>query len=240
MIYNNLVVFGTACSGGVNLWLNGNQSSPNSSDVGFAFGNVEYNTSGANLIDIGNHGAGNYGTYYVFNNTVDCLNGGCGGSLPVGPYWTIYDQNNHWIGSSYVALFPSGGTALVCTNGSGSGCTDIIQSESSANAQGYTSTQTYPYSPISSCTSSTCSTVQSGTNINQSAPYLLAQAVVGTAAAATACQNGTSVGCAYNATSHTLNCPNLALAARPSSAAWDVGAYQIRPPPSITLSLKPS
>jgi hypothetical protein len=213
IIYNNYINNGNSCSGGVVLWFNGNVGSPNPSSIGYGFNNVMWGLS-SNPVNIGNHGAGNYGTYWWFNNTVDCTLGGCGGTPPTGPLWTINLGNNHYIPSAL--------------NFACSGCTvnsigtDLVQTESVANGQGYTSTETFPYSPISSCTTGTCSTLQAGTN-DQSVCTTLAGI---NAAAGAACQNGTSVACAYSTSNHTLSCPNLALNARPASAAWDAGAYQ--------------
>lgn len=227
LIYNNVVSMGTGCPGGVNMWFNGNAGG-NSSWVGFGFGNLMYEMSGGNQVNIGNHATANYGTYYWFNNTVDCTAGGCGGT-PGNSYWTIYDQNNHTIGGPLGFTCSSGCTVPVCSNGAGAGCTDLNQTEAQANAQGYSSSEIYPYSPISTCTSSTCGTVQNGTNVQSYCSILSGTSGVGTSAAATACQYSTSVGCAYNTTNHTLTCPNDTLVARPSSGAWNIGAYQSGP-----------
>jgi hypothetical protein len=225
---------GNVCAGGVQMWFNGN-SGTNSSWVGYGFGNVIYNTTGGNMINIGNHGSGNYGTYYIFNNTADCTNGGCGGTLPSGPFFSIYDQNNAVTGGSYLPLAPpTGGTILACNNGLGAGCTDLSQSESTANGQGYTSTETYPYSPISTCTAAACSTVQAGTNLTTSVCSTLSSI---NPSAYNACLQSTSVGVAYNSTNHTVTSPNLTPNSRPPSGHWDIGAYyasssQAPPPPT--------
>jgi hypothetical protein len=44
--------------------------------------------------------------------------------------------------------------------------------------------------------------------------------------AAIACQYGTTDGCAYNASIHTMVCPAQTAVARPANTAWDAGAYQ--------------
>ncbi len=224
LIYNNVIDNGDSCPGGVVLWFNGNGST-DSSWIGYGFGNVMYNLS-SNPVNIGNHGSGNYGTYYWFNNTVDCTAGGCGGPPPSGPYWTIYDNNNDTIGGA-LDFTCSGCTVPICSDGTGTGCTDLNQSESVANGQGYTSTETYPYSPASACTSSTCGTLQNGTNVMSYCNALSSTSGVGTSAAATACQSSTSAGCAYNTSNHTLSCPNDGETARPASGAWNIGAYQL-------------
>lgn len=221
LIYNNYINNGNSCPGGVVLWFNGNGGTIPSS-VNFGFNNVMWGLS-SNPVDIGNHGSGNYGTYYWFNNTVDCSLGGCGGPPPSGPYWTMYENNNHYI-SGALNFSASGGSTSPCKTGSGSGCTDLTQTESVANGQGYTSTEMFPYSPISSCKSSSCSTVQAGTNLTST--YCATLSTINPTAAA-ACLKGTSVSCAYNSSSHTLSCPNDTTNPRPSMGAWDVGAYQL-------------
>jgi hypothetical protein len=209
------------------MWFNGN-SGTDSSWVGYGFGNIIYNTTGGNLINIGNHGSGNYGKYYIFNNTVDCTNGGCGGTLPSGPYFTMYDQNNQVIGpsGSYLALeAPSGGTVMECNDGSGSGCTDVSETETAATNQGYTSTELVPYDPPSSCTPSTCPTDQTGTNLESAVCSGLSSI---NSDAYNACQKGSTGGVDYNTTNHTVLETNVQTpAARPASGSWNIGAYQI-------------
>ena len=224
LIYNNYINNGNSCSGGVVLWFNGNVATPNPSSIGYGFNNVMWGLS-SNPVNIGNHGSGNYGTYYWFNNTVDCTLGGCGGTPPTGPTWTISEGNNHYIPSAL---------NFACT-----GCTvnslgtDLVQTETVANGQGYTSAETFPYSPIIGCTSGTCGTVQYGTN-QESVCTALSSI---NAQAGVACQSGTSDACAYNTSNHTLRCPNNALNARPASTAWDIGAYEFNAiiPPFIRM-----
>jgi hypothetical protein len=179
-----------------------------------------YNLS-SNPVNIGNHGSGNYGTYYWFNNTVDCSVGGCGGAPPSGPFWTIYDNNNQTIPNP-LDFSCAGCTVRACSVGSGNGCTDLAQSSSAATTQGYTSSEGAAYAPISTCTSATCGTVQSGTNVQS---YCTALSSIN-AAAATACQASTTTACTYNTSNRTLSCPRSARVPRPSITAWDIGAYQ--------------
>jgi len=223
IIYNNYINNGNSCQGAVVLWFNGN-GSPNSGLVNFGFNNVMWGLS-SNPVDIGNHASGNYGSYYWFNNTVDCSLGGCGGPPPSGPYWTIHENNNHYIPGP-LNFSASGGSASPCAAGAGSGCTDLTQTETVANNQGYTSSEAFPYSPASSCTASSCGTVQAGTNL---ASYCSTLSSINSVAG-TACLKGTSMACAYNTSNHTLSCPNDATNPRPSTGAWDIGAYQFAQP----------
>jgi hypothetical protein len=218
IFYNNLINNGNACSGGVVLWFNGNGSTLPSSE-NYGFNNVIWGVS-SNPVNIGNHGAGNYGTYYWFNNTVDCTLSGCGGTPPSGPTWTMYENNNQVIGTA-LDFCSSGESCPVCNKGTGIGCTDLTQTAAAAIAQGYASTEIYPYSPLATCTSGLCGTVQHATNVLS---YCTALSAIN-AAAGTACRASTSVSCAYITSNHTLNCPNDPANARPSTGAWDIGAY---------------
>ena len=212
LIYNNFINNGNSCPGGVVLWFNGN-GSPQSND-GWGFNNVMWGLS-SNPVNIGNHGSGNYGTYHWFNNTVDCTLGGCGGTPPSGPTWTIYDNNNHVIPSA-LNFTCSGCTVPVCSIGTGTGCTDLTQTEAVANGQGYTSSNNY------APTNGSGSTVGAGTNLSS---YCTTLSGIN-APAGTACASSGGVGCSYNTSNHTLSCPLTAENSRPASAAWDIGAFQ--------------
>lgn len=224
LIYNNVVALGRTCAGGVNMWFNGN-SGANASWKGWGFGNVFYNTTGGNAVNFGNHASGNYGTYYWFNNTYDGTNGGCGGFPSNGPYWSIYEENNHYIACSYLPVVPPSGANVIgpCNDGSGSSCHDKTQTLSAANGQGYNSNQVAPYSPISTCTSSSCITLGAGSNLTSAVCSTLNGV---NEDAYNACQKGSTGGLAYNTTNHTVTNPSYVPNARSATAAWDVGAYQ--------------
>ncbi|RSL17385.1 hypothetical protein EDE15_2917 [Edaphobacter aggregans] len=235
LIYNNYINNGNSCPGGVVLWFNGNGGG-SSSWVGYGFNNVMWGLS-SNPVNVGNHQTTNYGTYYWFNNTVDCALGGCGGT-PGNGYWTMFDQNNHAIPSAlnFDATSFGGSIPTPCNLGKGTGCTDLTQTEAVANGQGYMSTEAHPYSPIGNCTPSTCGTVQSGTNLTSTYCSTLSSV---DAAAGAACLSSSSVGVAYNSTSHKVTGPSATPLPRPSSGPWDIGAYQlgIQGGPSAPTSL---
>lgn len=71
--YNNIVRGDTqpASAGSVKYWLNGNAPMPTGWQ-GFFFGNLLYNTYPGNTVDLGSHWIANYGTWNIFNNTIDC------------------------------------------------------------------------------------------------------------------------------------------------------------------------
>ncbi len=124
--------------------------------------------------------------------------------------------NNHTISSA---------SPMYTTSDCTSGCAvtqspnpNLIQSKSKANAQGYTLTQTYSFSP----TSATDATVGAGTNETS-----LCNTISGlNAAAGTACQSDTTYGIVYDTTNHMVTGLARSTVARPSSGAWDEGAYE--------------
>jgi hypothetical protein len=210
-IYNNLI-YGSTWSGGiVGLWLNGNEAS---SATAYAFGNVFYLLGAGNDLNTAGHNSTNYGTFVIFNNTFECGNdsssGGCGGTASSGPTGSYYATNNHWISSGPI-------TYCYTTYSPCSVTTDLVQTVSTANGRGYTSTETYAFAP----TSGSGATVGAGTN-NSSACITIATL---NAAAGVACQLDTTYGVGENESNHTVFL-NRTPISRPSTGAWDIGAYQ--------------
>jgi hypothetical protein len=127
-------------------------------------------------------------------------------------------------------------------SGQGTFVTELTQSHATTNGQGYTSSETYAYSPSASSNS----TVGAGTN--QTGTYCAA--LLGSSdpilqAAGTACKSDTGYACTYNSSNHTVTCPGRTPIARPSSGAWDIGAYQftgaitnVNPPTAFTATVK--
>jgi hypothetical protein len=175
------------------------------------------------------YGCTNTGGQFMFNNTI------VGGLQPCyvstvnhgGQYLTVL--NEHLINTS----FDTGTTA--CTGKAS--VTNVAMSNATALSQGYivsggtggtgytcNDDSTTPCIP----TSGSNSTVGAGGN-HQAYCTSLASYSTETAIstdAANACKYGTTDGCAYNATTHTMSCPAQTAIARPSSGAWDAGAYQ--------------
>ena len=179
-------------------------------------------------------------TDYVFNNVVHdiysqsnyfSLNQGGG---PGGGNMTMYNNtmvnaaigctaggsitavNNQWVGIS--------GSAFNCSVTESSA---LYMPAATASSQGYTSAN--DYAP----TLATNSTVGAGANLTSSCTTLPALC------------SGTGTACSYNSTSHTVSCPGTTVNARPSSGAWDTGAYEFKTgttqstppstPPSVTV-----
>jgi hypothetical protein len=235
-IYNNLIT-GTTASGGITkLWLSGNNSN---NATGYAFNNVIYNNASGNMVNLAGHNAVNYGTWYFFNNTVECGtdsnpasgSGGCGNDSggSSGMTFVLHSKNNHWITNA--------SPPLSCVHSSCDFTDDVTQTVAAASAQGYSSGSTYAFAP----TSGTGATIGTGTN-NQS----ICTTITGlNASAGAACQNATGYACSYNTSNHTVSCPaETPLVPRPSTTAWNVGAYQyaggtqttVTPPTSLAAA----
>jgi hypothetical protein len=203
--YNNLIRHG-AFSGLVVFEL-----APYSGTTSYAFNNVLYDILSPNGQQCyENAPAG--GNCYFFNNTSQCgaigsSNVGCGRSTGVS---TAFFINEHFITSAQPIQNPL----------TGSTSSNVTQTESTASSQGYTSTETFAYSPTSA-TSATVSTA--GTNEGS-----LCSAVGSVnSAAGTSCQADTTYSCAYSTSNHTMSCPDRSVVQRPSSGAgaWNVGAF---------------
>ncbi|MGE5057538.1 MAG: hypothetical protein ACM3WP_25530 [Acidobacteriota bacterium] len=194
------------CSGGVNFWLVGN-SGGCAGCTSYAYNNIiDASAVSGNVFNIGGHPTdGNTGTYTVYNNTIIANNGGtCMGNGEPSPRSTTNFGNNHCIGGSTLC----DATGTTCNNMGG----NILQAISVANGQGYTSTESLEYSPASGCTSSTCSTLQAGVNLTSSCSGNMASL----------CNAITYP--TYYSSSHTMGMG--AVKGRPTSGAWDIGAYQ--------------
>jgi hypothetical protein len=211
-IYNNTFRHNFA---GVQLW-----TFVNSTD--YYFNNVIYDWTGpaSNCWDVS--GAS---TIYFMNNTIDsgagCLLNNTGNSSTSPFQGNEFFQNNHLIGFNNLA-------ALVINTNGGNGIThettDIYQAEATANSQGFTSAN--DYAP----TSSTSPTVAAGSNLTSSCT-----------GAGNALCSGTTDAVLLGA-GETSMFPAVTPNARPSSGAWDIGAYQFgsgvqnRPNPPSNLT----
>jgi hypothetical protein len=207
--YNNLIrhIGGSASTNGVNFWIG-----PSAGTTDYFFNNIFYDMrSAGNYFNIQNTGGG---TVYAFNSTLqnsangpvmDCQ----GGSL-------THAINMHFI-TDAGGPFYGNGTCATTTN--------FWQTNAVANGQGYTANETYAYSP----TATGNSTVNAGTNEQTALCGALLTAAVADPTlsdAAVACQHDASYACTYNTSDHTVTCPARTPVARPSTGAWNVGAYQ--------------
>jgi hypothetical protein len=192
-------------------------------------------------------GCSNTGGQFMFNNTLVDANQPCRltNDNTYGQYLTVY--NEHLINTGYGA--PG---SPQCVGGPNSS-SNISTTDAAATSQGYTtgspgtvSKNTCANDSTTPCvpTTSTSPTVGAGSNLQAYCTTLASftsEPAIGNDAA-NACKYGTSDGCAYNATSHSMVCPaqpnvTRPTGANPTSTAWDSGAYQLnglKSPSSLT------
>jgi hypothetical protein len=253
-LYNNVVTHIQLPGGGGGIWLTGNN--PSSTGVGFGFNNVMYNNDSGFSLDLFGHNAQNYGTWYWFNNTEEC---GKDSALSTGPgscandgggtnglTGKIYFSNDHFIKGDTSA-------PVTCTYATCTFTTDLTQTLTTAQSQptspGYNDdgppslpigNSYLAFSPLSSCTAGTCSTLEAGTNNESLCTQIAAIGTSDAATAAAACKLSTGYACAYNISNNTVSCPDTVANARPTSGAWDIGAYEFNggdPPPAPPTNL---
>lgn len=191
----------------------------NPTETDYVWNNVYYNLGSTNGPDIPQNCSTNVAALYMFNNTwVVSRSAAVSFSGCAGTNWTtaFVFSNNHCIQGS-----ATGGTSqsqYCLSGGTVSGATTISfqdnlsMTATTATSDGYTNSQTYVYSP----TSGVAPTVGAGANLTSTywpAGYST---------------NDT----AYAALEETVNgiveavSPQRMSNARPSSGAWDIGAYQ--------------
>jgi hypothetical protein len=221
---------------------------PNGNVREYYFNNLMYDivNEGFSIAGPAGYGSGcsNSAGQFMFNNTLVDMTQPCnlnaGNNGTGGQYLTVY--NEHLINSGF-----DQGQSPGCTGSTSA--TNLVMTDATATAQGYTTGSSGTAGRGNTCandstkpcapTSSSNGTVAAGTN---EASYCSALAsyssepAIGTEAA-NACQYGTTDGCAYNATTHTMICPSQTALARPGGKAWDVGAYQYTPGPAGPNSL---
>lgn len=221
VVYNNVI---TNVSAGLALWI-----APNPTHSAYLWNNVVYGVHDTQVLDLappvysatycaaGSTGNGYClvsGNYYLWNNTFQCGDdttqySQCNvsvGAVGSGAQATLVDFENNFIVSSNTssscAASGSGG-AVTCTFAAN----NVVLLQATANTDGYTSAQTYAFSP----TSAGSPTVGVGTNLTSSWP-----GGYSTNDAAYACSDSGNVAI----------CPVRSSLTRPSTGAWDIGAYQ--------------
>jgi hypothetical protein len=191
----------------------------NPSETDYVWNNLIYNTGTANCPDIPQNCSTGVNALYMFNNTFVCSRAaavsfsGCAGTN-----WSsaFVMSNNHCIQSS-----ATGGTSqsqYCLSGGTVSGATTISfqdnlsMTSSTASSDGYTSSQTNVYSP----TSGSAPTVGAGANLTS-----------------TYWPSGYSTNdTTYAVLEETVNGivqpvgPQRTTNTRPSTGAWDIGAYE--------------
>jgi hypothetical protein len=227
LFYNN-VITGVVSGGMPKLWLG--QATGGNPQTVYAFNNVIFNNAAGNDINPCQLNSGSCGTYYYFNNTFECGNssglGPCmAASGTLAPTEVAYWINNHCIATACVSI--TGDANITYTE-----TTDLVQSVTTARNQGLTySSDNISFQP----TISSSETVGKGTNLQS-----LCKTIAGlNPAAGVACQSDTGYACTYNTSDHTISLgTRRTVKARPSTSAWDIGAYQFtnapQPPTNVT------
>jgi hypothetical protein len=192
------VIHDNAQSGGENLMLG------NSGETSYVWNNLFYNLGTSQAPNFPQtSGQGSIPGLFFWNNTI-VTSGACFffSNQPGATFGTIDIRNNHCVGS---AVYGSGATVttLITTP-------NTLMSAATAAAQGYAANQTYAYSP----TSGSNSAVRAGANLTGSC----------SGSNAGLCAD-TTYACAVNSAQQVV-CPARTSIARPTSTAWDAGAYQ--------------
>lgn len=216
-VYNNLFahLYKTGVIG-VCFW-----PEPPTTSTLYIFNNIWWDANcGGNYINIGQN-SGDQGPVYLFNNIAENPQNGAVVDCQAGGYaQPLTSANNHWITDNSTAYSSAcAGSTYI---------TDLRMTHAAAASGGYTSSQTFVYSP----TTGASPTVGVGTNSQSYCAALTGDAAI-------ACALDTRYSCSYNQSNHTVSCPGRIAVNRPGSAAWDIGAYQYvaPPPPSVTGSL---
>jgi hypothetical protein len=183
------------------------------SSSSYAFNNVLPDMDGGNMEQCYEGSPANNHCVW-FNNTAEAgpdsgnPSGSCGRNT--GSNTTSAVTNQHCITSA-------GGTSW--WQGTASFTTNLAQSKTTANSQGYSNSTTYAFSP----TEASGSTVGAGTNMSNTCATISSL----NATAGSACMHDTTYGVAYNTSNHAITGPGRpSTNQRPSGAAWDIGAYQ--------------
>jgi hypothetical protein len=211
-IHDN-VIHDLECSGGENMMLG------DSGETDYVWNNIIYNVGSSqtpNGPEVNN--ATGLSLYFWNNTVVDPGGIGCffysgqGGDQ----YNVINFQNNHCISGASSAL-GGGFNVKSLTNAN-----NVLVTAAIAASAEYTSSETYVYSPWAS----TSSTVGVGTNLTANWPSGFST-------------KDTSYGCTEASTSGVTQvvCPARTSNTRPSSGAWNAGAYEFAggPPPPTNV-----
>jgi len=199
-IYNNVFRHGSGAGSNVTLW------DGSISDTDWVFNNVMYDTTLGNVLDPNGGG----GAWQCFNNTIESGIDPTPGTSPLGSVTgtvALHLTNNHFITSNSVCASNCGQT------------TETTDYKQSAPGNGYTISNSF------APTASNSPTVGTGTNMISTCNSIGTATTFATNAKA-ACLKSTSFAVAYNSSNHSVSWPALATVARPTSGAWDVGAYQ--------------
>lgn len=148
------------------------------------------------------------GNLALINNTLAMCSAGGILRNDLGGGGSVSSTNNHFIAT------PATAATVFAIPGTVTETSDLFMTDSTATSQGYTTGN--GYAP----TSGTNSTIGAGVNETSVCNGF------GDALAIASCKSGTTAGCTYVTATHSVSCPFLTANARPSSGAWNAGAYQ--------------
>jgi len=199
VIYNNVIRQKTC---GTTLFTLANSS--NTSAVAYQYNNILYNNASGND-GIGSGGHTPTGVYYDYNNTVQSQDNCFGNGEAPATKSTTHFANNHCI-APVVCV----NTGTTCVDAGGNLQQTLAQADanSSPHFDQYTCTEAYAMSPVAAPNS----TVHAGQNLTSLCSGNLA-----------AMCNDTTYA-TYDAVNHEVVLRTVV--ARPSSGAWDIGAYE--------------
>jgi hypothetical protein len=219
-VYNNIFAH---VNQGLAVWL-----APETGYTQYFYNNIEWDIPITNIVDLAAALQGCCGQVVLYNNTIECGPDNGPNYLCVGVgtgEGAVTLGNNHGITNATTPnkgmWFENGSTPVTESN-------DVPQASASASKQGYVSSEKYPFSPVANCTPSTCSTVQAGQNLTS-----LCASLVGLC-------NDTTLAVSYDTGNHTVSYPARTPNTRPTSGAWDAGAYELstgqvpQPPTNLT------
>jgi hypothetical protein len=233
--YNN-VLYALETTGGTGGY--GIALSPPVGTTDYIFNNVWWNVGGLqNAVTVSSSNSQGVGALVVFNNTFQ-LEPGLKADIVSCPPANITTSttlvNNQYITDNSTVFnavncvgskAPVTATNIQMTNA-------VSNANTSPQFNQYSASEAYVFSPVAS----TNSTVGTGTN-EQSYCSALSTAAGSDSTlsnAASACRNPIPFACNYVTTTHTMSCQatptaSPTAAARPASAAWNIGAYQLSP-----------
>jgi hypothetical protein len=199
----------------------------NTGETDYIWNNIWYNLGNADIIRLPQNNATGVLGFYFMNNTFVASGGNvCGAAGSNTTNWVnaFVMVNNHCItptapgGTSQSQEMLSGGTITGATLVAFSN--NIVETLATANANGYTNSETFVYSPVSG----TVETVGAGANLTSThwpSGYST---------------NDTTYACNEQTVNGVVQsvCPARTSNSRPSSGAWDAGAYQFDPPGSVS------
>lgn len=236
-VYNNVFrhLETSGGTGGVGLW-----PDPPVGTTDYFFNNLTYDVGSMELFNIGQNGA-SQGNMVLFNNTWEWSQSGSFFGCPPSSTFPFIVANNHYIldGSTPYGLHCAPQQTTV---------TNVQMTHATATAQGYTSSETYAYSP----SNGSAATVGAGTNegaVNGAFCSAISSKSGSDATlsdAATACLSDTRYACTYNTANHTVSCPTRSVV--PRGSKWYAGAFNAtssgggstgpQPPTSLTATTR--